>query len=123
MTMQKMKVKYREVSSPCAKCGKIAIESPVEILPKDGVLMRAIHEDGTEHRWAEYSSMFVGRDRKERIDTTRIRCPCILVKGPRKGEICGKIGRVNPYHPDIKNHPEVIEYQIVPWENKRQMGN
>lgn len=98
--MQKMR--YKEIKSICGKCGDEAIESPVEMLPKDGVLMRAIHTDGTEHRWAEYSSMFVGRDRKSRNDETMIMCPR-----------CGKRGRVNSWRRNIQEHPEVYDYQVI----------
>jgi hypothetical protein len=117
MTMQEQKLKYRQVRSPCAVCGKEGIESQIERLPKGGILYRAIHEeDGTEteHRWAEYTSITVGRERRERNeDKTKIKCPKILEKGPRKGQVCNRLGRINSFHRDIDKHPEEISYQVV----------
>lgn len=107
MTTTIQKIRYKENQSPCGKCGIMGVESPVELLPKGGILMRAIHEDGTEHRWAEYTSMYMGRERKSRNDEDKIMCPKCAAEGKRK------IGRINSFHRDIHNHPEIIDYQIV----------
>jgi hypothetical protein len=122
--MQKLKMKYKQNKSPCGKCGIEGIESPVELLPKGGILMRAVHDDGTVHKWAEYSSMYLGRERKTEGENV-IYCPKCAAEGKNKK------GMVNAYHPDIANHPEQIEYQILhekikgTWgkHNKRQRRN
>jgi hypothetical protein len=42
----------------CPICGLEGVITAVERLPKTGIVMKAIHSNGTEHRWARYHSVY-----------------------------------------------------------------
>lgn len=93
----------KTVSDICHVCNHIATVVPVERLPNNGVLMKAIHSDANRisHSWAEYKSFWDVGQRKPR-NPTRIKCPK-----------CGKIGRINEYKPNIQKKPEIVAYFVA----------
>jgi hypothetical protein len=70
----------------CFKTGRVrAIERQ-----QNGVVMQAIHGDGTTHNWLKYDSLLLNC-RKARTKPDTLTCPK-----------CGKVGKVNQYRPDNK---------------------
>lgn len=70
----------------CYTCSKKAEVKAVERLPNSGILIHAIHGDGTIHKWTEYSSVEkVGKQPRD-MRPQEIRCPK-----------CGKIGKAIGY--------------------------
>jgi predicted RNA-binding Zn-ribbon protein involved in translation (DUF1610 family) len=94
--------------SKCPMCGKEGHKEIIERIPKNGVLIRFIHNDDkeqsttttTKHEWARYSSSNLERH-KIRRNPKRMRCP-----------ECGKIGTINKYQPNDKK-PWIYDYLIV----------
>jgi hypothetical protein len=67
----------------CYTCSKKAEVKAVERLPNTGILIHAIHEDGTIHKWTEYGSLEnVGKAPKN-MNPQEMKCPR-----------CGKLGKV-----------------------------
>lgn len=85
----------------CIKCRKPALrEQPIELLPDGGTMMKAVHPNGKECRWAEYDNIDdVMEGRKKTKNPRIIVCPA-----------CSKKGRINYSHPD-KN--KMVTYFVV----------
>jgi hypothetical protein len=85
----------------CIKCRKPAFaEEPVERLPDGGTLVKAIHADGKECKWAEYDTIEDVMEDRNRIKNPRmIVCPA-----------CSKEGRVTHYYPNRMKKENVVYY-------------
>jgi hypothetical protein len=90
------------LSCTCPICGKHGTIRAIEVLPKNGMSMECIHQDGSDHTWAEYDSM-------EAVISKNIRGkePKIIVC-----PVCNKRGRVNGYHPH-DSAPNIVEYLVT----------
>lgn len=73
-TTAKTKQVLKEI---CAVCNTEGIVTPVEKISFDGLMMQALHEDGTRHRWSSYKSLFdLGSYRGEHKEEAKtIECP------------------------------------------------
>jgi hypothetical protein len=98
-----MSISYERINT-CPICNHEGIQRALEFLPKGGTLMRMRHPDGTEHRWAEYDSIYsIGIETRKKISPERMHCPKCKEH---------KIGRIGMYHPDRKK-PHDVRYFIV----------
>jgi hypothetical protein len=88
----------------CPLCGLEGIQRAVELLPKAGTLMRLRHPNGTEHRWAEYDSIYsLAVQTRKTINPQRMHCPKCKKH---------KIGRIGMYHSE-RRKPHDVKYFIV----------
>jgi hypothetical protein len=89
-------------SSLCPICNQECTKKSIERLPNTGILMKAVHKDGTEHKWAEYESIFAVLVSRKRYNPKVIVCP-----------VCNKRGRVNDYRPndDPVNTKYVVNHE------------
>jgi hypothetical protein len=64
----------------CPICGLEGVITAVERLPKTGIVMKAIHSNGTEHRWALYDSIYdLGKQPRKSTRPDIIECPMELM--------------------------------------------
>lgn len=87
----------------CPICGCEGMQRPVERLPVTGTLMKMRHPDGTEHKWAEYNSMF------EIEVPAKMKTPPKIIVCP----VCNKKGRVNAFTPTHTKTANTVEYLVT----------
>ena len=97
----------------CVRCRKPALaEESVEKLPDGGTLIKAIHADGKECKWAEYDTIEDVMEDRNRVKNPRtIVCPD-----------CSTTGRINHYYPN-KMKKENVGYYVAHEQIEGYWGN
>jgi hypothetical protein len=93
----------KELYISCIKCGELGIETPTEVLPDRGTLVKVFHDNGKICEFVKYLSMSTFLDRKKRKrDPKSMECP-----------ICGIIGLISQYRPNKNKQYHHWKYIII----------